>query len=189
MKTLAALVMGIFLFGTSVSVASKPGAKQDAKMADLYKIQVKSNAGEAVPMSTYQGKVLLVVNTASKCGYTPQYAGLQTIYQRYQGKGFEVLAFPSNDFGQQEPGDSKQIKEFCELKYKTKFPLFEKAPVTGSKKQPIFEFLVKGGDEVAWNFEKFLISKSGLVVGRYKSGVAPESPEIVQAIEAELAKK
>jgi glutathione peroxidase len=159
----------------------------------LYDLKVNTLGGVAVPLSDYKGKVLLIVNTASKCGYTPQYEGLQTIYQRYRAKGFEILAFPSNDFGSQEPGNSSEIKKFCETKYKVSFPLFEKNVVSGSHKQPLYAWLVanepkakNGLSEVGWNFEKFLVSKSGKVLARFRSSVTPESPEVVSVIEGAL---
>ncbi len=161
--------------------------------ANFHEFKVNTLAGVPVDLSSYKGKVLLVVNTASKCGYTPQYQGLQTIYQRYQPKGFEILAFPSNDFGGQEPGTAKEIKSFCETKYKVSFPLFEKNPVSGSMKQPLYEWLIKnepgnirGPSEVSWNFEKFLIAKDGKVLARFRSSVTPESPEVMKAIEGAL---
>jgi glutathione peroxidase len=161
--------------------------------SSFYDFKVNTLAGVPVDLSSYKGKVLLVVNTASKCGYTPQYQGLQTLYQRYQSKGFEVLAFPSNDFGGQEPGNAKEIKTFCETKYKVNFPLFEKNPFSGSMKQPLYDWLVKnepgnirGPSDVSWNYEKFLISKEGKVLARYRSSVTPESPDVVKAIEGAL---
>jgi len=183
-KTLKSLVVfGFFL--VSAHAAQGP--------TSFYEFKVNTLAGVPVDLSTYKGKALLVVNTASKCGYTPQYQGLQTIYQRYQAKGFEILAFPSNDFGAQEPGTAKEIKSFCETKYKVNFPLFEKNPVSGSMKQPLYDWLinhepgnVRGPSEVGWNFEKFLISKQGKVIARFRSSVTPESPEVVKAIEGAL---
>jgi glutathione peroxidase len=164
-----------------------------APASNFYEIPVNSLGGVPVSLSDYKGKVLMVVNTASKCGYTPQYEGLQTIYQRYKAKGFEILAFPSNDFGAQEPGSAKEIKNFCETKYKVSFPLFEKNVVSGSHKQPLYAWLVShepkakyGQSEVSWNFEKFLISKDGKVLARFRSSVTPESPEVITAIEGAL---
>ena len=159
----------------------------------FYDHQVHDLSGNEVTLKKYAGKVLLVVNTASQCGYTPQYAGLQKLYEQNHDKGFEVLAFPSNDFGGQEPGSAPEIKKFCETRYHVKFALFEKGPVSGKNKQALYQWLLKQdlpgkGTEVAWNFEKFLISKKGTVVARYLSGVSPESDEIKKAVEAELQK-
>ena len=185
MKKTSILAIFSCLLATASFAANAPTSFHEFKVSTL--------AGVPVDLSSYKGKVLLVVNTASKCGYTPQYQGLQTIYQRYQPKGFEVLAFPSNDFGGQEPGTAKEIKSFCETKYKVNFPLFEKNPVSGSMKQPLYDWLIKnepgnlrGPSEVSWNFEKFLISKDGKVLARFRSSVTPESPEVVKAIEGAL---
>ena len=147
--------------------------------------------GQSVSFDRYKGKVVLVVNTASGCGYTPQYKNLQAVSTKYASKGFVVLGFPSNDFGGQEPGTNKEIKKFCELNYKVDFQLFSKLPVRGEKIQPVFRWLIENSPKdfsgaVEWNFEKFLISKDGKLVKRYRSGVSPESSEVVSAIEAEL---
>lgn len=174
--------------GIGILVVALWGVNIQAAPKSIYDFSVKSNSGEQVALSQYKNKVLLVVNTASRCGYTSQYAGLQTIYDRYRAQGFEVLAFPSNDFGQQEPGTSKEIKEFCEMKYKVKFPLFEKNSVKGAGAQPLYAWLTQGQEAVGWNFEKFLITKQGKVASRFKSSVEPESPELIRAIEAELKK-
>lgn len=158
-------------------------------MASFFDHEVKTLMGETVKLNTYEGNVALVVNVASKCGYTPQYKGLQALYEEYKDKDFVVLAFPSNDFGAQEPGNAEEIKKFCDLNYGVKFPMFEKNPVKGGDKQPVYQFLTTQGKdqgEVAWNFEKFLVDPSGKVVGRFKSGVAPDSKELKSAIDALL---
>lgn len=159
----------------------------------FHDFQVNAISGESVPLSRYKGKAVLVVNTASRCGYTPQYQGLQSIYHRYHEKGFEILAFPSNDFMSQEPGTGTEIKKFCETKYHVTFPLFEKNPVSGVAKQPLYAWMVKnepkakyGQSEVGWNFEKFLISKEGKVLARWRSSTDPESVEVIQAIESAI---
>jgi glutathione peroxidase len=142
--------------------------------------------GEVAP---YAGKVMLIVNTASQCGYTGQYEGLETIYQRYKNQKFVVLAFPSNDFGGQEPGSDKQIRFFCESKYHVTFPIFKKAKVTGKNTQAVFQWALKEApthSEIAWNFEKFLVYKDGKVIQRFKSEVDPNSKEITNAIERAL---
>ena len=157
----------------------------------VYDVVVKTLTGEDKSLSTYAGKVLLIVNVASYCGYTPQYKGLEALNQKYKEQGLEVLAFPCNDFGAQEPGSNEQIKQFCESMYGTSFELFDKVKAKGSAKDPIYAKLIElasSQEDVAWNFEKFLVSKKGEVVGRYKSGVSPESPELIAAIEKELAK-
>lgn len=162
----------------------------------IYDFEVKKINGakesEPVKLSTYKGKVLLVVNTASECGYTKQYQGLQATYQKFGKDGFEILGFPSNDYGAQEPGSNAEIKNFCERKFKVSFPLFEKAPVSGNKIQPLYAYLVENAPTkgaVGWNFEKFLVGKDGKIIGRYKSSVAPESEELTKAIEAALKAK
>ncbi len=147
--------------------------------------------GKPVPLSHYRGKVILVVNTASFCGNTPQYGGLQTLYERYRDQGFTILAFPSNDFGKQEPGDNKEIAEFCYTKYALEFPLFSKITVLGETKHDLYRYLTeetpfKG--EIKWNFQKFLIDRSGQVIARYRPGMKPLTPEIVEDIETALVK-
>ena len=169
-------------------LAGISGAKE-TKMKTIYDIPVKSIDGKETNLSTYKGKPLLIVNTASECGYTPQYKGLQAIYDQYKSKGFVVLGFPSNDFGAQEPGSNTEIKNFCERKYNVSFPLFDKNPVSGNQIQPLYSWLTTNAPTtgaVGWNFEKFLISKDGKVIGRFKSGVKPESDELKKAIEAAL---
>jgi glutathione peroxidase len=168
--------------------------------------------GAADTLEAHAGKVLLVVNVASKCGLTPQYEGLEKLYGKLKDQGFEVLGFPANDFGAQEPGSHEEIAEFCKLNYGVTFPLYSKADVTGAGKQPLYAALTqampeKRGDaaawrerlrgygmtptedpEVLWNFEKFLIAKDGTVAARFSPGTAPDDAELVAAIEAELAK-
>jgi glutathione peroxidase len=139
-------------------------------------------------LGDFRGKVLLLVNTASECGYTPQYAGLQKLHATYEKRGFSVVAFPSNDFGGQEPGSNKEIKSFCSTKFGVTFPLFAKITVKGPNKHPLYAMLTQtppAGD-VKWNFAKFLVGKDGTVVARYDSDVTPEAPVLVQAIEKAL---
>ena len=171
---------------SAAQAATAPGS--------IYDFTVKSNAGTDAALSTYKGKVLLVVNTASKCGYTPQYKDLEETYKKYKAQGLEVLAFPSNDFGKQEPGTASEIKKFCETKYHVTFPLFEKNPVSGKEKQSLYQWLVQNdpenkGSEVKWNFEKFLISRDGKVISRFRSGIKPTEDAAVKAIEKALAQK
>jgi glutathione peroxidase len=153
--------------------------------------EMKTIDGSTVDLADYQGKVVLVVNVASRCGYTGQYAGMQKLYDDYKDRGFVILGFPANDFGAQEPGSDAQIAEFCSSKYGVTFPMFSKISVKGAGKAPLYAVLTESADpqgEVSWNFEKFLIGKDGAVVGRFKSGVAPADDKLVAAIEAELAK-
>jgi len=157
----------------------------------FYEYSVKDIDGKNTSLSQYKGKVALVVNTASQCGYTPQYKDLEALYQKYKAKGLVVLGFPSNDFGGQEPGTNAEVKKFCEMKFKTTFPLFSKNPVKGSGKQEVYKFLTEASDkslqgEVGWNFEKFLVSKDGKVVARFKSGVTPLGSELETRIESLL---
>jgi glutathione peroxidase len=147
--------------------------------------------GSDVKLSDYRGKALLVVNTASQCGYTPQYAGLQKVYAQYKDKGLEVLAFPSNDFGEQEPGNADEIRDFVDEEFSITFPMFDKVHAKGPDKSPLYETLteqtgkgIKG--EVQWNFTKFLVSPDGKVVARFDSAVEPTDPEVLAAIEAVL---
>lgn len=143
----------------------------------------------------YAGKVLLVVNTASKCGFTPQYTDLEAVYKKYHEQGLEVLAFPSNDFGGQEPGTNDEIKTFCSSKYNVTFPLFSKIPVKGDAKDPLYGFLTDTaknpttGGEIKWNFTKFLIARDGKVISRYEPKVKPTDAEVTSAIEKALTEK
>ena len=158
---------------------------------NIYDITVKDMDGKDVQLSDYKGKVLLIVNVASHCGYTPQYEGLEKMYETYKDKGFEILAFPSNDFGEQEPGTNEEIKQFCESKYNVSFKLFDKVKVLGDGKTPLYERLDNNAPvtgEVGWNFEKFLIDKNGNIVGRFKSKVKPDSDELISAVTTELGR-
>ncbi|UCE63396.1 MAG: glutathione peroxidase [Nitrospirota bacterium] len=137
----------------------------------------------------YKGKVIMVVNTASFCGNTPQYSGLQRLYEEYREQGFTILAFPANDFGEQEPGTDKEIAEFCYTKYALEFPLFSKITVLGENKHPLYRYLTEDTPfkgEIKWNFQKFLIDRSGQVIARYKPGMKPLTPQIVEDIEHAL---
>lgn len=152
---------------------------------------MKSIDGTDVDLGSYQGKVVLVVNVASRCGATPQYEGLQALYEKYKDKGFVVLGFPANDFGAQEPGSDDQIKEFCTSKYDVSFPMFSKITVKGADKPKLYQVLTETADpagDIGWNFEKFLIGKDGKVAGRFKTRVSPDDAALVGAIEAALAK-
>jgi glutathione peroxidase len=153
---------------------------------------MQSLAGEAVDLAQYQGKVLLIVNVASECGYTPQYRGLQALYNRYAPDGLAVLGFPCNQFGQQEPGTADQIAAFCSTRYGVTFPMFEKVDVNGRNQCDLYKHLTspdahaKYPGPIQWNFEKFLIARDGTVVARFGSSVAPESKSLVEAIEREI---
>lgn len=162
-----------------------------ANAKNFFELEATSIDNKNMSLSSYKGKVVLIANTASGCGYTPQYKNLQAISSKYSSKGLVVLGFPSNDFGGQEPGSNKEIKKFCELNYKVNFQIFTKLPVSGSNIQPVFKWLIENSPKdisgpVEWNFEKFLISKEGKLVKRYRSGTSPESSEVISAIENEL---
>jgi glutathione peroxidase len=160
---------------------------------NISSIKVKEMNGKMISLSSYKGKVLLIVNVASKCGFTPQYKGLEELYNRYKDKGFEILAFPCNDFGHQEPGTNAEIKQFCTEKYDVTFKLFDKIKVLGDEKAPLYTKLtnndVTGKSDIGWNFEKFLIDKDGNIVARFRSKITPLNKEITSAIEKELDTK
>ena len=158
--------------------------------APLYGFRLPDIDGHPVDLKTFKGKVLLIVNTASMCGNTPQYAGLQEMYERYRERGFEVLAFPANDFGQQEPGTNQEIKGFCYTKYSISFPLFSKISVVGKEKHPLYRYLTEHSafpGRVTWNFQKYLVDRSGNVIGKYDPGMNPLSPTIWADVEKALA--
>jgi glutathione peroxidase len=157
----------------------------------IYDFSATLNNGKDKKLSAYRGKVVLIVNTASQCGFTPQYKGLQELYAKFRKQGFELLAFPCDQFGHQEPGDDAEIKEFCETKFGVEFPLFSKIEVNGNGAHPLYEFLKseKGGllgDSIKWNFTKFLVDKQGNVVERYAPTTPPE--RIATDIEKHLAR-
>jgi glutathione peroxidase len=160
--------------------------------SNIYDFTLNDIDGKPVSLSRYRGKTLLLVNTASFCGNTPQYTALQTMYERYRSKGFEVLAFPANNFGQQEPGTDAEIKGFCLTKYSLSFPLFSKISVKGSDKHPLYRYLTEKSafpGEVEWNFQKYLVDPNGVVVARYHHRMKPLADEIVRDIEQTLAKQ
>jgi glutathione peroxidase len=156
---------------------------------------MKSLSGQPVDLSKYKGKVVVMVNTASKCGFTPQYAPLEAVYQKYADRGLVILGFPSNDFGHQEPGTDEEISTFCTKNYGVTFDMFSKVDVKGDDICPLYQFLTSEdtdkdyAGEVKWNFEKFLISRDGKVVARFRSKTRPDSAEFIAAVEAELAKQ
>lgn len=160
-------------------------------MKNIYDFTVQNNQGESIPLLNYQNKVLLIVNTASACGFTPQYAGLETLHQQYQEQGLQVLAFPCNQFGKQEQDNDESIRQFCDLNFRISFDLFAKVDVNGANADPIFDYLtsnapgILGSKKIKWNFTKFLVNRHGEVVKRYGSIVKPE--QIGKDIEQELA--
>lgn len=164
-----------------------------ARAGSIHDIAVKDIDGKDAALGAYKGRVVLIVNVASRCGYTKQYTGLEAIHQKYKDKGFVVLGFPCNQFGGQEPGTNEEIKEFCSSKFNVTFPLFDKIEVNGEKRHPLYVALA-GKDspfpgDIKWNFNKFLIGKDGRILQRFDSKVAPESEEMRKAIESALAAK
>ncbi|MES2595607.1 MAG: glutathione peroxidase [Verrucomicrobiota bacterium] len=153
--------------------------------ADIQSFELKTIDGKEASLKDYAGKVLLIVNVASECGYTSQYAGLQALHAKYADKGFAVLGFPSNDFGGQEPGSEAEIKTFCTSRYSVTFPMFSKVKITGADKHPLYAELTSGND-VQWNFEKFLVGKDGKLFSRYGSDAEPEGGDIETAVKKAL---
>lgn len=175
----------------------KPKTSKTAKTRKTMSItdfKLQSLDGKIIDFSQYKGKTLLIVNTASKCGYTKQYAGLQSLNEKYHQQGLAILGFPANNFGAQEPGTNQEIGAFCQKNYGVSFQMFAKLSVKGDDQAPLFNYLTTGANpdltgDIAWNFEKFLISRDGKLVARFKSNVAPDSAELLKALETELAKK
>lgn len=182
MKSLLALACTL-LMAAHVSAAD----------SDLYSIPLKDIDGKDTTLKAYAGKALLIVNVASKCGYTRQYSGLEEVWKKYQDKGLVVLGFPSNDFGGQEPGTNEEIKQFCSSKFNVTFPLFDKVQTKGPGQSPLYAALTGPTSPVPgpvkWNFGKFLIGRDGKIIARYDSKVEPGSPELATAIDAALAAK
>lgn len=183
---------GLALLLTMTTLAALPAAHAAPKPPSPLNYTVQNIDGKRVPLSKYRGKVLLIVNTASLCGNTPQYASLEKLYQTYQGQGLRILGFPANNFAQQEPGTNGQIKEFCNSKYRVTFDMFSKISVKGPDQAPLYKFLTdkttdpQYGGDIEWNFAKFLIGRNGEVVGRFPAGHDPLSPDVVAAIEQQL---
>lgn len=189
LNMLYVLILTIFLFHHQTHAIKNSGNNMNNNIS---KIQVKDIDGKDVNLSDYKGKVLLIVNVASYCGYTKQYTGLEELYKKYKDKGFEILAFPCNQFGEQEPGSNEEIKNFCSSKFDVTFKLFDKIDVNGKNQSPLYSILtdneVTGKADIKWNFEKFLVDKNGNVVARYLSKVDPQSEELISAIEKEIKK-
>jgi len=175
--------------GCSRPSASAPPPPPASPASPLHEVALVDIDGRSTSLGAYRGKVLLIVNTASRCGFTPQYKGLEALRQRYLERGFEVLAFPSNDFLGQEPGTEAEIKTFCEVNFNTTFPLFSKVKTRGEGQHPLYALLTSTpGYEgaVGWNFTKFLVDPSGRVIGRFDSRTDPLAPELTQRIESAL---
>jgi glutathione peroxidase len=181
LKPLAVAALGLAVLLPAVAFAADPDS--------LYALEVTSLQGAKAPLSQYAGKVTLVVNVASQCGYTPQYAGLQKLHEELKARGFSVLGFPSNEFGGQEPGSAEEIQTFCKKNYGVTFPMFSKVVTkAGQEQSPVYAYVGKGGQLPAWNFSKYVVDKNGKVVAFFPSKVAPESPELRKAIEEALAR-
>lgn len=157
-----------------------------APVTSLYDLKVHSLDGKPVDLAQYKGHVVLVVNVASKCGFTPQYAGLEKLFLAYQNKGFFILGFPANDFAHQEPGTPEEIAAFCSSKYSVTFPMFEKVVTKGEGQSPVYQFLTTGFPAPTWNFCKYLVDKNGKVLKEFPSKVKPEDKELLDAIDAAL---
>jgi glutathione peroxidase len=185
-----ALVSAAYRYGFILN----PSPTEPPKEKSMYEFTMKNIDGSDVKLDAYKGKVAMIVNVASKCGLTPQYEGLEALYEKYKDKGFVILGFPANNFLGQEPGTEKEIKEFCTLKYNVTFPMFAKISVKGTDQHPFYTFLTNkqsnpGFDgDITWNFEKFLADKNGKIVARFSPKTVPSDPEIVKTIETELAK-
>ena len=175
-------VLSLLLAITSAAVGAAGGA-----VTSFYEIKTKSLDGKPADLGTYRGTVSLVVNVASYCGYTPQYAGLEKLQREMKGKGFNVLGFPSNDFGEQEPGSAEEIATFCKRTYDVTFPMFEKVVTKGQAQSPVYAFLGQSGHLPAWNFAKYVIDKQGKVAAFFPSEVTPEDPKLRAAIAKALA--
>jgi len=197
-RTLFAAVPLVVLVATLAVAAdsgpSQPAGAVKAEKAGPLQFVVKDIDGKDVNLSQYQGKVVMIVNVASKCGNTPQYKQLEELHKKYADKGLVILGFPANEFGKQEPGTNAQIKEFCTSTYQVDFPMFSKIVVKGKGQADLYKFLTSketdpdhAGD-ITWNFEKFLVGRNGQVVERFKPKTKPDAPEVVKAIEAELNK-
>jgi len=182
MKLLAAMALAVL-----AGAQTKPGGSANVPAA--LNFTMDSIAGKSIDLSKYQGRVVLMVNVASECGFTPQYEGLEDLHKKYAAKGLSILGFPANDFGAQEPGTNGEIAQFCKQNYGVEFDMFSKIVVKGAGQAPLYKYLTthpKFRGDVAWNFEKFLIGRNGEVIGRFKSEVEPLSKEMVGAIEAAL---
>ncbi len=189
---IATVILGVY--GINMLSSSASNVKTEVTAKSIYEFKVTDIDGKEIKLKKYKNKVVMFVNTASKCGYTPQYEGLQKIYDKYKDQGFVILGFPANNFGGQEPGSNEEIKEFCTLKYKVSFPMFAKISVKGDDQHPLYQYLTsektdpKFAGEITWNFNKFLVNEKGEIIARFSSKETPESKEITTAIENALDK-
>jgi glutathione peroxidase len=172
------LLLGVLILMTTATFAA----------SNLYNFTLPSIDGKPMPLAEFKGKVILVVNVASQCGYTPQYTALEAVYEKYKDQGFVIVGFPANNFGQQEPGTNEEIKTFCSRKYSVTFPLYSKISVKGDDQTPLYQYLTKDtpasiAGDIKWNFTKFLVDRNGNVVQRFEPKVTPDSPEVILAVE------
>lgn len=185
MKTLRMMFALIVILGATLMAADKT----------VFDFTLNSIDGQPTPLSSYKGKVVLLVNVASRCGFTPQYTALEVLYEKYKDRGFVIVGIPANNFGAQEPGTNQEIKTFCSSKYHVTFPMMAKVSVKGSDITPLYQFLTdknanpKTGGEIGWNFTKFLVDGNGKVAARFDSAVEPDSPQVAEAIEKALASR
>lgn len=180
--------LAVFLFTVAaVTIAPLQGAS-------LYDYTLNSIDGKSTPLSSFKGKVVMLVNVASRCGYTPQYAGLESLYEKHKDQGFVIVGVPANNFMSQEPGTNAEIKTFCKSKYDVQFPMMAKVSVAGTDKAPLYQYLTseklnpKTGGEIQWNFTKFLIGKDGRILKRFEPAVTPNDPAVTAAVTAALQK-
>jgi glutathione peroxidase len=179
-SSLPQLLVAAALFSAALPAAAACPALLDQRLSTLQ--------GKAEDLCRYEGQVVVVVNTASYCGYTKQYEGLEKLYQKYKGKGLVVLGFPSNDFGQQEPGSNQEVADFCERTFKVRFPMYEKSAVSGTAASPLYRSLAaRTGEAPKWNFHKYVLDRKGEPVGSFDSKVTPDDPKLVDAVEKALA--
>src|SRR6202043_2606293 len=183
MKLMAAAIFRLLFCAAALTAGDKT----------VFDYTLNSIDGQPAPLSAYKGKVVMLVNVASRCGFTPQYSALEAIYEKYKDRGFVIVGIPANNFGSQEPGTNQEIKTFCQTKYSVTFPMMSKVSVKGDDKTPLYQFLTdkaanpQTGGEIQWNFTKFLIGPDGRVIARFEPAVTPDSPEITAAIEKALA--
>jgi glutathione peroxidase len=183
-STMRKLILMGMLYAATVAALAAPKS--------IYDFTMKSIDDQPVSLGSYKGKVVLLVNVASKCGFTPQYAGLEALYEKYKDRGFVIVGVPANNFAQQEPGTNAEIKTFCSRKYNVTFPMMSKVSVLGDDKTPLYVYLTspsddpKFGGDIKWNFTKFLFDRNGKPVARFEPNVTPDSPEVAAAVEAAL---
>jgi glutathione peroxidase len=189
---IAILVVGGVGAAYALGFIFNPSPSEPPNVTSVYDFKMKNIDGSEVKLDAYKGKVVMIVNTASKCGYTPQYESLQAVYDKYKDQNFVILGFPANNFMGQEPGTDTEIKEFCTLKYKVTFPMFSKISVKGADQHPLYTYLTNEksnpgfSGEIGWNFEKFLLDKNGKTIARWKSNVKPDDSQVIEAIEKAL---